>query len=350
MRHGAYSQAASRPGGAWAAHPTTTAPGAAATPTGSSAYPPLGAQPSHQVPPHIHSSHHAHHGDPAGVSSVSTLLDRVLAMLDGFEDDMDCPLCLEEMDLSDLNFRPCPCGYQICRFCYHHIKENLNNKCPACRTPYDDATVEFKAIKPDEMKRLQAAKKLRDKRRKDSELAMQNKANVRVRQRTQVQITGMTTRQANEDTLAQLKDNEHFGKYGKISRLFMSKRSPTSGSAPGLSHPVYQPVSVYVCYRTPTEASHCIAATDGTLSLEGNKLRAMWGTTRYCPNYLKGIRCPDYNCTFAHEPGEEIEGPLPSTKDEIFTYDSETVSKPKAAAPSSTAVKKAPEVSLPASA
>ena len=49
------------------------------------------------------------------------------------------------------------------------------------------------------MKRLQAAKKLRDKRRKDSELAMQNKANVRVRQRTQVHITGMTTRQANED-------------------------------------------------------------------------------------------------------------------------------------------------------
>lgn len=83
---------------------------------------------------------------------------------------MDCPLCLEEMDISDLNFKPCPCGYQvrphpplspwpsalkslllqICRFCYHHIKENLNNRCPACRTPYDDATVEFKAIKPDE--------------------------------------------------------------------------------------------------------------------------------------------------------------------------------------------------------
>lgn len=26
---------------------------------------------------------------------------------------MDCPLCLEEMDLSDLNFKPCPCGYQV---------------------------------------------------------------------------------------------------------------------------------------------------------------------------------------------------------------------------------------------
>lgn len=29
------------------------------------------------------------------------------------QDDMDCPLCLEEMDLSDLNFKPCPCGYQV---------------------------------------------------------------------------------------------------------------------------------------------------------------------------------------------------------------------------------------------
>lgn len=39
---------------------------------------------------------------------------------------------------------------QICRFCWHHIKENLNGLCPACRAPYDDETVEFKAIKPDE--------------------------------------------------------------------------------------------------------------------------------------------------------------------------------------------------------
>lgn len=29
------------------------------------------------------------------------------------QDDMDCPLCLEELDISDLNFKPCPCGYQV---------------------------------------------------------------------------------------------------------------------------------------------------------------------------------------------------------------------------------------------
>lgn len=129
----------------------------------------------------------------------------------------------------------------------------------------------------------------------------------------------------------------------------MSKRSPTApGSGP--LHPVFQPVNVYVCYRTASEASHCIAATDGTYSIEGNKLRAMWGTTRYCPNYLKGIRCSDVTCTFAHEAGEEIDGlAAPNARDEIFTYDSETSVKPRAATPT-IAAKKAPEVTLPATA
>lgn len=29
------------------------------------------------------------------------------------DDDPECPLCMEEMDLSDVNFKPCPCGYQV---------------------------------------------------------------------------------------------------------------------------------------------------------------------------------------------------------------------------------------------
>jgi RING/Ubox like zinc-binding domain len=36
---------------------------------------------------------------------------------DQFIDDDDeeevCPLCVEEFDLTDKNFRPCPCGYQV---------------------------------------------------------------------------------------------------------------------------------------------------------------------------------------------------------------------------------------------
>ncbi|KAL8278257.1 hypothetical protein RQP46_009430 [Phenoliferia psychrophenolica] len=232
---------------------------------------------------------------------------------------MDCPLCLEEMDISDLNFKPCACGYQICRFCYHHIKENLNGRCPACRAPYDDTTVEFKAIKPDELKRLQAAKKLRDKRRKDEALTVKNLANVRVRQRAQVHIQGMTTKIANEDTLNHLKGPEQFGQYGKVVKLFMSKRSSTV-TQPASTHPHFQPVNVYVNYRTPAEASSCISAMDGSTTSDGHKLKAIWGTTRYCPTYLKGAKCNNENCMQAHEPGEEIEGAGPTSREEIYTY------------------------------
>lgn len=39
---------------------------------------------------------------------------------DQFIDDDEeetCPLCVEEFDLSDRGFRPCPCGYQVCAVC-----------------------------------------------------------------------------------------------------------------------------------------------------------------------------------------------------------------------------------------
>lgn len=197
------------------------------------------------------------------------------------------------------------------------------------------------------LKRLQAAKKLRDKRRKDEALTVKNLANVRVRQRAQVHIQGMTTKIANEDvrpcedrrlgarrtvqgsqladaraappqTLNHLKGPEQFGQYGKVVKLFMSKRSSTV-TQPLSTHPHFQPVNVYVNYRTPAEASSCISAMDGSTTSDGHKLKAIWGTTRYCPTYLKGAKCNNENCMQAHEPGEEIEGAGPTSREEIYT-------------------------------
>jgi hypothetical protein len=41
-------------------------------------------------------------------------------MLNSDDEDLDCPLCMEELDIADRNFRPCPCGYQVSGFyaCY----------------------------------------------------------------------------------------------------------------------------------------------------------------------------------------------------------------------------------------
>lgn len=41
------------------------------------------------------------------------------------EDETICPLCVEEMDLSDKNFLPCPCGYRVS--CMHYLCHTLND-------------------------------------------------------------------------------------------------------------------------------------------------------------------------------------------------------------------------------
>lgn len=49
------------------------------------------------------------------------------------DDPMECPLCMEPLEIDDVNFFPCTCGYQICRFCWHRIRTDENGLCPACR-------------------------------------------------------------------------------------------------------------------------------------------------------------------------------------------------------------------------
>jgi CCR4-NOT transcription complex subunit 4 len=100
-------------------------------------------------------------------------------------------------------------------------------------------------------------------------------------------------------------------------KLFMSHRHP-SVIQPVSPHPAHQPVNVYVNFRTPAEAATCINAMDGVTTADGHKIKAIWGTTRYCPTYLKGMKCTNENCMQAHEPGEELEGAGP-TREEMLT-------------------------------
>lgn len=137
--------------------------------------------------------------------------------------------------MSDLNFKPCPCGYQvsgiinchgtciltwqkICRFCWHHIKVNLNRRCPACRREYSDEAVQFKAINKEEYailscsvgslltvlssshKRLTQMKRQRDKERKELDaLGRRHMLNVRVVQRNVVYVVGLGSHFAKEE-------------------------------------------------------------------------------------------------------------------------------------------------------
>lgn len=223
------------------------------------------------------------------------------------EDDL-CPLCIEEMDISDKNFKPCPCGYQICQFCYNNIRQNpeLNGLCPACRRKYDDESVEYKKITAEEWKRdsLRQARKEkerkqreREKRESEQQASKKHLAGMRVIQKNLVYVIGLNPNIPTDELHNTLRQEQFFGQYGKIQKIVINKRTNASGN-PG--------IGVYVTFARKEDAAKCIAAVDGSIN-DGKYLRAAYGTTKYCSAYLRGQTCPNPNCMFLHEPGEEAD-------------------------------------------
>uniref|UniRef100_A0A803L8W0 RING-type domain-containing protein n=1 Tax=Chenopodium quinoa TaxID=63459 RepID=A0A803L8W0_CHEQI len=55
-----------------------------------------------------------------------------------------CPICCEDLDLTDSSFLPCPCGFHLCLFCHKRILEE-DSRCPGCRKEYASEPVEKEA-------------------------------------------------------------------------------------------------------------------------------------------------------------------------------------------------------------
>lgn len=216
------------------------------------------------------------------------------------------------MDISDKNFKPCPCGYQICQFCYNNIRQNpeLNGRCPGCRRLYDDESVEYKTLSSEEYKTQQLKKekrerekKQREKERKELEIASKKHlAGLRVVQKNLVYVTGLNPPCPPEDLHVVLRSDKYFGQYGKILKIVINRKTPAGHPAPVLN----QSIVVYVTFTRKEDALRCINELDGLLC-DGRVLRAAHGTTKYCLLYLRGHPCPNPNCMFLHEPGEEAD-------------------------------------------
>ncbi|KAI8142663.1 hypothetical protein BJV82DRAFT_669313 [Fennellomyces sp. T-0311] len=219
------------------------------------------------------------------------------------DDDLDCPLCMEEFDIADRNFRPCPCGYQICRFCWHHIKSNLNGRCPACRRMYSDQIAQFIPVSADEIVRLKKEKKEKERQNKDmKDSSRRHLSNVRVVQKNLVYVLGLSSKYANVE-------NEFFKKYGKIAKLVVSKRTTQQTSTTQSS----SSVGIYVTYCRKEDAAKAIAGINGS-TCDNRSVRASYGTTKYCTYYLRHMSCPNPNCMYLHEPGDDVDS---YTKDNL---------------------------------
>ncbi|KAK1373637.1 RNA recognition motif-containing protein [Heracleum sosnowskyi] len=227
------------------------------------------------------------------------------------EGEKTCPLCAEEMDLTDQQLKPCNCGYEICVWCWHHImdmaeKDNVEGRCPACRTPYNKEKIVDKAA---QCERLVSSveKKVKSKSKGKTPDGRKNLSNVRVIQRNLVYISGLPLNLADEDLLQR---EEYFPRYGKVQKVSISRTA--AGTIQQFPN---NTCSVYITYSKEEEAVRCIQSVHGYI-LEGRPLRACFGTTKYCHAWLRNMQCTNPDCLYLHEIGTHEDS---FVKDEIIS-------------------------------
>ncbi|XP_025159580.1 probable serine/threonine-protein kinase tsuA isoform X3 [Harpegnathos saltator] len=211
------------------------------------------------------------------------------------DDAVECPLCMEPLEVDDLNFFPCTCGYQICRFCWHRIRTDENGLCPACRKAYSENPADFKPLTKEELSRIKAEKRLKDQQRKQK--VMENRkhlANVRVVQKNLVFVVGLPLRLADPDVL---KRHDYFGKFGKIHKVVINQSTSYAGSQ-GPS------ASAYVTYQRQEDALRAIEAVNNII-MDGRTIKTSLGTTKYCSHFMRNQACPKPDCMYLHDLGDQ---------------------------------------------
>lgn len=127
---------------------------------------------------------------------------------------------------------------------------------------------------------------------------------VRVIQRDLVYIVGIPIRYAHEDTLLRY---EFFGQYGPIKKAVVNASHVHTLPNQNMS------VSAYITFRNNEDAVECIYSLENFV-LEGNQLKASFGTTKYCSFFLRGQKCTNPDCMYLHHSGEKSDS---FSKDEI---------------------------------
>ncbi|CAJ0574815.1 unnamed protein product, partial [Mesorhabditis spiculigera] len=207
------------------------------------------------------------------------------------QSDKECPLCMEVLELDDLDFYPCKCEYQICRFCWHRIRNDENGLCPACRQPYPEDPVNFKPLTSADLKKIRSEKKMKAQaeRQRVSE-GRKHLSNYRVLQKNLLYVVGLSPRVADPEIL---KKSEYFGRFGKIIKVVVGT---TTTAPPNLnsSH------TAYVTYAKVEEALRAIQSVNNA-ALDGRLVRASLGTTKYCSSFLRGQLCYKQECMYLHD-------------------------------------------------
>ncbi|KAH0785581.1 myb-like protein Q isoform X1 [Histomonas meleagridis] len=201
--------------------------------------------------------------------------------------EIKCTSCQTKINNGETTFS-CP----FCNFIF----------CARCARSYSDFS-RFKCIKCGQISDLPPA--FREQKRQNNTIVnCSHLVDVRVIQRDLVYIVGIPIKYAHEDTLLKY---EFFGQYGPIKKVVVNSSHIHSLPNQNLS------VSAYITFRNYEDAMECIYSLENFV-LEGNQLKASFGTTKYCSSFLRGQRCTNPECMYLHHSGEQSDS---FSKDEI---------------------------------
>ncbi|EME30499.1 CCR4-NOT transcription complex subunit 4 [Galdieria sulphuraria] len=217
---------------------------------------------------------------------------------------VNCPLCLEELDLTDLSLKPCLCGYQVCLYCLHYIREQQDDKCPACRTPYTEENFSITKLDPEVVSQFSRRGLNKKKERLNipetdsyspktrttpcSQHRLRNNVNwkrLRIIQKNLICVKGLVSSICRADVLRR---EELFGRFGKLLRVLVDRGRWTSGG-----------------FRESIGTSDIVAikAMNNEVIYD-TKIRVSLATTKYCNAFLESGQpqwCDNPYCLYRHE-------------------------------------------------
>ena len=286
---------------------------------------------------HSYDEHEHYHDEPDHSDSNSAATDE----LEEEEEDDECPLCMEPFDATDREFAPCKCGYKICLWCWDNLNNIYTNtssssssstssllssssadrpplagRCPACRQPYQYPEMTFNAAAlQSSLTAKQQKKAHRDKHKRDKSTAhtaasstsstaassvsaastadahsrSSSDNSTRVLQRNLMYVANLPAAIAKEELL---EDKRYFGKFGKITKIAITRKSGTNSTAGGS-------YSAYVTFKRAADCAVALQLCHHTL-LQGQVVKCMYGTTKYCPFWLRSVPCTMNRCGYLH--------------------------------------------------
>ena len=335
----------------------------------------------------VYDEHEPYHDEPEHSDSNSAATDE---LEEEEEEEEDCPLCMEHFDATDKEFTPCKCGYKICLYCWDSLNNIYTNtssssassllsssssdrpplagRCPACRQPYQypELTINAAALQSS-LRAKQQRSAHRDKHKRANSSASASLAtsasattsstssdahgkssgdnNTRVLQRNLMYVSNLPASVAKEELL---EDKRYFGKFGKIVKIAITRKSG-GGNGGGAW-------TAYVTFKRAADCAVALQLCHHTLLL-GLTVKCMYGTTKYCPFWLRSVPCTMNRCGYLHAVAnqEDVVG-----KEELQAMEKKgdgekplpfplqtTVSEALAAAKAHKAVQPADEADLP---